>query len=306
MGYDLLLDFWQAFSLMEVRGLRAEKADARAIEESVRQPMFDALTQASGPLARYELELLREQASALMTYDEFWATLDHRVYFARAGFELDQTRTADDFRRLGTKSLRRRPRADKEDLHAQVERLAGVFDASRAAALVISDDGIVSGQTMSRVVAACLERGLPVRRVVVCCNNSEHREFKGVPIESIVKYTFDRAWLNERDLYWGLPRSGIPLASLPGTGIPFSIDPLRVTQRFEIDDPLDTFRTACLRINAELWRQLERAAGRALKCEDSPVLRFLPEEFNLRGQRVVDVLERLANTDWQLAVPPTV
>ncbi len=306
MGYDLLLDFWDAFSSLQVADVRPEKVDRRAIDELVREPMFEALRAASAPLALYDLVRLREQASERMVYDEFWATLDHKVYFREAAFELDQTRTADDLSRLGTKSLRRRPRADKEDLHEQTARLARAFEQSSATSLVVADDGIGTGRTMSRVVDACLARDLPLSRIVVCCNNTEHRDFRGVRVESIVKYTAGRAWLNERDLYWGLPRSGIPLATLPGTGIPFSIDALRVTQRIEVEDHVEAFRTECLRANAELWRQLGRTAGRALTCEDSPLLRFVPEFLGLRDMRVVELLERLATKEYTLGVPSTV
>jgi len=306
MGFDLLLDFWDSFSALEIRDAQPAKVDPRAIEDSVRKPMLDALRAAAGPLAQYELGRLRERASEHEAYGEFWATLDHKVYFQDADYELDQTRTADDFRRLGTRSLRRRPRAVTDDLHTQVARLADVFRESGATAVVVADDGIGSGHTMSRVVEACIARDLPLTRVVVCCNNTDHRDFQGVPVESLVKHTPNRAWLNERDLYWGLPRSGIPLASMPGTGIPFSIDPLRVTQRIEVEDHVDAFRSSCLLANAELWRQLERTAGRELTCEDSPLLRFVPDVLRLPKESVVDLLERLANTDYRLRVPSTV
>lgn len=306
MGYDLLLDFWESFAGIEIVDARPTKVDRRAVERAVREPMFDALRAAAGPLAQYEPARLREQASDRKGYGEFWATLDHKVYFQDADYELDQTRTAEDFTRLGTKSLQRRPRADTDDLETQVARLAGVFEASHATALVVSDDGIGSGHTMSRVVEACLARDLPLTRVVVCCNNTDHTNFLGVPISSIVRHKSNRAWLNERDLYWGLPRSGIPLASMPGTGIPFSIDQLRVIQRIEVEDQVDTFRTSCLMANAELWRQLERTAGRVLTCEDSPLLRFVPDVLKLPKEPVVGLLERLAKTDYKLQVPSTV
>lgn len=306
MGYDLLLDFWDSFSGLEIVGAQPAKVDPRAIEDSVREPMFEALRAAAGPLAQYELGRLREQASEHKTYGEFWVTLDHKVYFQEADYELDQTRTADDFTRLGTKSLRRRPRADTDDLQMQVARLAVAFGEGHATTVVVADDGIGSGHTMSRVVEACIARDLPLTRVVVCCNNTDHRDFHGVPVESIVKHNPNRAWLNERDLYWGLPRSGIPLASMPGTGIPFSIDPLRVTQRIEVEDHVDAFRSSCLLANAELWRQLERTAGRVLTCEDSPLLRFVPDVLRLRKESVVELLERLAKSDYKLRVPSTV
>jgi hypothetical protein len=306
MGYDLLLDFWDSFSNLEITGAQPAKIDPRAIEAHVREPMFEALRAAAGPLAQYDLGRLREQASGLGAHGEFWVTLDHKVYFRSADYELDQTRTADDYTRLGTRSLRRRPRADTDDLQTQVARLAVAFRESGATMVVVADDGICSGHTMSRVVEACAARELPLTRVVVCCNNTDHRDFHGVPVESIVKHTPNRAWLNERDLYWGLPRSGIPLATMPGSGIPFSIDPLRVTQRIEVEDQVEAFRSSCLRANAELWRQLEHTAGRVLTCEDSPLLRFVPDVLGLRKESVVALLERLANTDYKLRVPATV
>jgi hypothetical protein len=148
------------------------------------------------------------------------------------------------------------------------------------------------------VIDECLRSRLSVDRVVVCCNNIPNlREIHGVRVDSIVAPRDDVPWLNERDLYWGLPRAGLSFAPKGSTrtyGVPFTAKLDLVTQRIGIEDRAREFRAACLNVNIALWEYFERIANRPLRCEDCPPLSFVPEILHMRDRRIVDLLQELA------------
>lgn len=297
-GFDLLRDFWVSIQGLAVRGVDPANLDRRLINDAVRAPMIRAFETAEYKVSSWELDWLRKRTAEAIGHDEFCVTLDRREYFAEAQFQLDLTRSISDMKRTGSQYFQRRPRQRENSLAKQLRALKGALIQNRSSQVVLADDGLSTGQMLTIVIDECAGNNLKVNRVVVCCNNTHIQNIGEVAVASVVKSHFGRPWLNERDLYWGLPRSGLSFA--PGDdpdrfyGIPFSFDARLVQQRIGIEDRVTEFRAACLEANIVLWRQFEKMAGARLCCEDCPSLGFVPDVLGKPGFRVVDLLTFLA------------
>jgi hypothetical protein len=296
MGFDLLQDFWPSLSELEVEGVDPARLDRGLVDSHIRVPLTAELEAVAGPVDAYDFEWLRQKTAHAVKGDEFCITLDHGVYFSEADFELDLSRTAPDLRHTGSESLTRLPR-DIQDLPTQLAHLRSDLSTSHKRHVVVADDGISTGKTLRMVIERCQDYDIDVRRAVVCCNNLHLPTVGPVKVHSIVRQSPGRPWLNERDLYWGLPRSGLTLAPR-GYGIPFSVDAHFVRQRIGVQNHAEEFRVACLRANIRLWELFEEQANRRLYCRDCPPLRLIPNllehrSLRLGEPRVVDLLEEL-------------
>lgn len=306
MAFDLLQDFWVSMEDLDVSGVDVRLIDRELVDKEIRARLTSDLDAVEGPVAPYDYTWLRQKASAAIRPDEYCITLDHQVYFVDADFALDLSRTAPNMHRTGSQHLTRRPR-DMTDLPAQLAALSSRLATSRTSRVVVADDGLSTGQTLSTVISRCKDYGIDVRRAIVCCNNTELTQLKNsVKVSAIIKRNVGRPWLNERDLYWGLPRSGLTLAPLTKRGraysIPFSVNAKLVQQRICVEDDVDEFRLSCLRATKSLWSIFEDVAGHPLTCEDCPPLRFIPDIVGDRHRRVIDLLTDLIDGTATLAL----
>lgn len=306
MGFDLLRDFWESMKGLDVAGVDVTKLPRQEIDDEVLVPMVRALRTATAHVDLFPIADLRKKTHAIIPRGEFCVTLDRRVYFTEADYELDLTRVASNIGQTGSQYFVRRPRRQQHSLPAQLHTLRTELSArkpsaraksSRQPRIVLADDGISTGETIVIVISECRKLGIEVDRVVVCCNNTPLRQLSGVAVQSIVPSKTSRPWLNERDLYWGLPRTGLSFAPDPDLeqvyGIPFTINTQLVQQRIGIEVRVERFRENCLRINRVLWNIFERAAGGPLSCESCPPLRFVPTVADRRNLRVIDLLDEL-------------
>ena len=297
MAFDLLQDFWRSLTKIDVAGVDVDRLDRDYIDAEIRERLTRALETIEGSVTKYDFSWLQKKANAAVRPDEFCITLDHGVYFNQADFHLDVSRTASTLRRTGSQHLTRQPR-ELLDMPSQLAALSSTLITSRKKRVVVADDGLATGQTLSMVIQRCRDYEIDVRRAVVCCNNTELTQIAdSVRITSVVRRSPGRPWLNERDLYWGLPRSGLTLAAKRKAsrsyGIPFSLFSRLVLQRIGIEDEADEFRIACLRANRTLWGLFEEAAGHPLFFEDCAPLRFFPDVVGYRDKRVIDFLTEM-------------
>jgi len=304
-SFDLLRDFWFAARDLDIRGVKPESLDPVHIDQTVRGPMDHAFAEVDYALFSWEMDAMRREIEMLIGDDEFCVTLDHGVYFPNASFHLDLTRTVSDVGHTGSQYFRRRPRHRGNSLEEQLLDLRRNLRRQRVGKIVLADDGISTGKMLRTVSEACRRVSIRIDRMVVCCNKTEVSDFDGIAISSVVPHHPDRPWLNERDLYWGFPRAGLPLAPENGQdlvyALPFSWNSRLIQQRIGIEDRVDEFRRACLHANRALWLEFERLAGDELVCESCPPLRFVPEVLGKVAVRVVDLLDDLiAGNDLDL------
>jgi hypothetical protein len=296
MGFDLLQDFWPSASQLEVAGVDPDRLDRKLVDSHIRVPLTAELDAVAGSVAAYDFSWLRQKTARMVRDDEFCITLDHGVYFSQADFELDLSRTAPDLRHTGSENLARLPR-DIEDLPTQLAHLRSDLSTSHKKHVVVADDGISTGTTLKMVISRCQDYDIDVRRAVVCCNNLYLSTVGSVKVQSIIRRSPGRPWLNERDLYWGLPRSGLTLAPR-GYSIPFSVDVQFVRQRIGVQSHAQEFRSACLRANIRLWELFEEQAEGPLFCRDCRPLGLIPDLLEQRSPRsgdlrVIDLLHEL-------------
>jgi hypothetical protein len=297
VAFDLLQDFWRALPKLDIAGIDLAHVDREYVDVEIRERLTTALETLEGSVSRYDFIWLEKKANSTVREDEFCIALDHGIYFSKADFLLDVSRTAANLRRTGSQYLTRLPR-ELLDMPSQLAALSSRLATSRKRRVVIADDGLATGQTLSMVIQRCRDYDIEVRRAIVCCNNTElTRIDDSVKISSIVRHSPGRPWLNERDLYWGLPRSGLTLATKTKASrsysIPYSLTTRLVIQRIGVEDEANEFRISCLRANRKLWAMFEKAAGHPLFFEDCPPLRFFPDVLGYRDKRVVDLLTEL-------------
>ena len=307
VGFDLLRDFWLSIQGLEVPGVDPKKLDRRLINEAVRDPMSRAFETADYKLYSWELEWLRKRAAEKIDDEDFCVTLDRKTYFTDAKFQLDLTRAVSDMERTGSQYFQRRPRQRENSLAKQLRVLNGALIQSRPSQVVLADDGLSTGQMLTTVIDACTDNKIRIDQVVVCCNNTYIQKIREVDITPVIEGHPGRPWLNERDLYWGLPRSGLSFAPRGNSdrvyGIPFSFDAQLVQQRIGIEDRVAEFRAACLDSNIALWKQFEKMAGTALYCDDCPPLRFVPDVLGKSECRVLDLLTFLCEGHEMALIP---
>lgn len=303
VGFDLLRDFWAVLPGLAIDGLDVARLDRAYIDKAVREPMLRAFEIAEYRVYPWEFEWLRERAKQAIEPGEMCVTLDRGEYFTNADYQLDLTRTVSDLTRTGSQHLRRLPRDRRNSLKKQLSDVRGIYIKRRSSPIVLTDDGVSTGQMLSMVLEECASRDIPISRIVVCCSNSYIEPLHPTDIESLIPKSPGRPWLNERDLYWGLPRSG--LSFIPESvlnwrssvyGVPFTSDVRLVRQRIGIEDGAEEFRVANLAANSTLWSHFERVADRKLYCEDCPPLRFVGDVMKRPQTRVLDLIGELSST----------
>jgi hypothetical protein len=298
-GLDLLCDFWISLSELRLAGVDPSQLDLQLIEADVVRPMIGSLLkEADIEVSEYATDWLRWRANTAVPDSEFLVTLDRGSYFNKSACLFDITRSVSSLQRSWSQVFAHRPREPHKSLIRQVEDLKEKLDEVGKSAVILADDGISTGGTLRGVARGCSDAGIAVDRVVVGCNNTGIRHIIGAPVTSLIPSHLGRPWLNERDLYWGLPRTGfsVELQQSGGHlyGVPFTATNYSVRERIGIDKDPESFRAACLRNNVTLWRYFESVAGRDLYFEDCPQLAYLPEQLGLKEVRVVGLLEELS------------
>jgi hypothetical protein len=231
------------------------------------------------------------------------------VCFPLADGKLDITRTAFGLEASVSGEYFRLPRTGERQFFHQGLRLRLLYEElGSQRPITLCDDGIGTGKSLERIVSLFEQLSLDVREIVVLANPHNREEIRNVPVTTLLPEQAAHAWLNERDLYWGLPRSGVSLAlhdaSIPVCGVPYTIDVRMVETRIELTGAAaSAFRRDNLRINGDFWRRLEQDHNRELTVRDCGWLRFLGDRFRDPDKRIATILHELAETDDFQLVP---
>jgi hypothetical protein len=298
--FVLLRDFAHAYDSFPLR----VTGDSAWLEPQVLSPMVEALRVAVAALEIHELSALRSRTASALGDSYFSITLDGGTYFDHCDYHLDMTRAC---RRYTDKYGKYRvPRVDTSSLLQQLAHLRRYYrQAGASKPIALCDDGIGTGDSMALTVACLSQLGLHPSRLFVLLNPAGVHSIKDVDVETLLDpEETDYNWLSERDLYWGLPRSGlslVPVHSLqPVYGIPYTIDTAMVTRRIGLDrEPAVAFRAANLEYNAIFWEQLESERGRPFTFWDCARLRFLGDQVN-PNTRIVDYLRAINHPEFVL------
>ena len=124
---------------------------------------------------------------------------------------------------------------------------------------------------------------------------------ENIDVETLLPFKESHLWLSERDLYWGLPRSGLSFAPSDemktSSGIPYTFTEEMVHARIGLNGSVaPPFRKTCLMLNKDFWQLLEHYHNRSLFLHDCSRLDFLSALFPY-PTRIVRCLEDFLEKD---------
>lgn len=278
MRFLLLKDFHASFRDFE---FGTHDIDDR-LELEVLQPMREALGEAVNELAVRELDEIRRETRSAVKPNEFIVTMDGGVCFPHADARLDVTRTAFELAHVPQGPYIRRSRHGEPAFAEQGLRLRRRYEAEgHHRPIVLCDDGISTGRSLEHVLGFLSDLELEVRRIVVLANPNRIPSVRSVPVTTLFPDYGAYEWLNERDLFWGLPRSGVSIAPRHGTvptcGVPYTFDPSITQARIGLGEEAAAFCRTARELNIRLWEILDEHHERPLRTSECARLDFLSD-----------------------------
>jgi hypothetical protein len=289
--FILLRDFSIAYDSLQSR----ISVDASMLEERFAAPMIDCLKSVVNPLEIYELARIRELTDAAVPKSHFIVALEEGVYFSGYDYRVELTRASSKY--SDKHGEYRVARVDAPSLIQQVADLHREYlQDGDYKPIVLCDDGIGTGGSLRTIVEIFSQMHVEISKIVVLVNPSNIESIGDIDVETIIRPEHSEfIWLSERDLYWGLPRSGLSLfrdqSTEPAYGIPYTIDANMIERRIELHaDEAIRFRECNLKINADFWDFLGAEAGREIFVDDCKRISFLTELFTEEQLQVADVI----------------
>ncbi len=295
--FVLLCDFWDAYKNFELK----QTTSVPEIDGAIRPQIHMALSSAVDNLELMDLSQLRTKVRTLIPINKFVVTLDGGVIFNQYDFSLEITRACTSISHAEIGPYVRMPRALSAHLSQQFLNLKAQYEKSSCDGVVVCDDGIGTGGTIKRILTGLRDVGIRVELVVTVTNPNDLDLLEGVPIKSLRTPGEPYNWLNERDLFWGLPRSGLSVSEkfhfLGLGGFPYTINRDMVISRIGINpNKAEQFRQTCLTANITFWKLLERFHGRKLRLKDCARLSFLEERLG-EDAEVINIISKSRTTD---------
>lgn len=253
---------------------------SRMAFEEIRQRVVQALS-AVALVEAMNLTELRKMAEDTRRTDEFIICLDAGTYFEEYDFSFSMTRAVTRLSDVQRGRSIRVARQGSGQFWTQVANLRRLFEQAEGRRIVICDDGIDTGRSLSEVIRQLKAQFLEVSELRVLLNPHGLEEIEGVPITTLLP-EHRGIWSHERDMYWGSPGGGVSLIVGNNVnnlgGVPYSLTtPLLKTRLGFSHDDLSDLRGRLLMANRDFWSLLSRAAGRPLRIRDSKRLAWIEE-----------------------------
>jgi hypothetical protein len=289
-GFILLADFWEGFHILEARHDSAESF----IRTSIQQEMYEALANSVSKLTILATQELRDRAAATLRPDDFVVTLDGGIVFPAADFRIDITRAAESIQKSVSGPYMRVARGLAPQLRQQAINLRAAYAMDRRH-ITLCDDGIGTGTTIRNIIELLGQVGLTVERIITVTNPQRFEAIDGVPVTTLFPSDQEFAWLNERDLYWGLPRSGLsihrPDQFVAIGGVPYTLSNSIAQNRIGLPPAMTPrFRRANLHLNKRFWSRLEELHGRPLTLRDCSRLQFFGEYLQVADMSIIELI----------------
>ena len=259
------------------------------IDGAIRPQVIKAFNAAIDNYESVDLTQLRYKVRRLIQNDEYIVTLDGGVIFSQYDFSIEITRACTKIDDANVGPYIRMPRPLSAQLSQQFINVKANFQNAQKKRVVLCDDGIGTGGTIRRILNGLKDVGINVSNIVTVTNPTNILALEGVPIKTLYQSNVEYNWLNERDLYWGLPRSGLSTSvdrSFVGLGgIPYTVNKKMVVSRIGIDPAkAEQFRQACITANITFWKLLEKFHGRKLEIRDCSRLGFFSKIYGNNGE----------------------
>ena len=307
--FVLLEDFEHAYDNFS---LKVHDAGGYLVDHILR-PMKEELAKEVDSLESHGLEELRTATASSVDPRFFVVTLDGGTYFSFSDFSFEITRACLDYSHSTAGPYFRLPREMGSQLVHQALRLKRLYEERGASRpIVLCDDGIGTGGSLRKLIALLRDLHLQVHSIFVLLNPLRLTSLEDIEIHTLLPLESPHIWLSERDLYWGIPRSGISFASsedrlTPEHGIPYTISVSMVESRIGLDGPSAArFRSRCLALNIQFWSYLERTHNRPLLASETKRLSFLSMVEGCAGLTVVEIIAGLLSNSIAIRLDPPV
>jgi hypothetical protein len=291
--FVLIRDFWPIYQDFAIRGSGIE-TDV----EAIRCNMTSALASAVGAVDELDVDGIRSMELPIDPASAYVVTFDGGVLFPKHDYRIEITRACGRMESVITGNFIRLSRQFSPLLNQQMLSLSEDFKRSGKSTLVLCDDGIGTGGTFRRIIELCRSLGLPVGHVIALTNPKRLTQIADVPVVTLDPARSSFAWLNERDLFWGLPRSGLSVSEAHQFravgGVPYTLNEGIAVERIGIPEhSVTAFIEASLAINRDFYLLHEDQVGREITFREIPRLACLFDRGVIEEQRVTVALERL-------------
>lgn len=284
--FSLIRDFWPLYDTFSLRAREITLAI-----ENLRDSFITCLEQTVGKCDVLEIKDIWRETDSITDPNSLIVTLDGGILYRNPDFRIEITRACISIANSIKGPYLRLPRQFAPMLNQQALMLQEVFSRSGKQNIVLCDDGIGTGGTFRRIIQLCRQLELPVVSVVALTNPLGLTDIDGVPVRILDIQRGNGAWLNERDLFWGLPRSGLSISeqSRFGTvgGVPYTACEEMAVERIGV--PLNKARffiETALKINHTFFLLHEQLYGRSINFPDVPRLAFFLE-YNIPTEKPI-------------------
>lgn len=233
--------------------------------------------------------------------DHYVVTLDGGTYFQDYEYSFEISRTCLRLGEIKSGQLYRMPRENCQQLVQQGMDLRDRYrEDGYGRSIALCDDGIGTGESLARIINILRGLKLDVTHVFVLVNAGNNDAIGGTDVNTLFPMPDQFDWLSERDLLWGVPRSGISYSNTNDLscvyGVPYTFDIELIEKKIGKLTDICNFRKKVLNLNIEMWSRLEETEGKVIRFSDVRRIAFLADYVN-SDMRLVDYLESIMSCD---------
>lgn len=240
------------------------------------------------------LDVIHDQTNLIQRNQHYLVTLENGVYFPNYDYSFNLTRTALNKKDFRSGPYLLYPRSGYPPLEDQAQSLAADYKKKgESKPIVICDDSIGKyGYSIKAVIELISKHGLQVSQIYVIVNVNDMKTLLDIKIESFLSNAY---LINERDLFWGLPKSGIScIKDSQMSGIPSTIDNETIISRsYKLPvEKVVNFKICVYEYNIKFWQMVENYFNHKMYFSDCPRLKGIPDFLEIPNERIIDFLRK--------------
>jgi len=297
--FIILNDFYDSFCKMNI------KIDLKIIDENILNPFREELKNIIPNLVQYDLTTIRSIVNKEIDARYYIITMDDMTYFENCDFSFDITRTAYKISEIVSGKNYKGPRGTGKQMIAQADELyLHYIKHSSGKPIVLCDDGVGTGGSLKSMVSLLKQQRIPVSKIFVLLNPNKIPNVKKIDIVDLMNIKGSYNWLSERDLFWGIHRSGITCMITGDTGktifgLPYTIDDETINKRIHnFGDGTKKLRKLCIKYNIKLWELIKSHTKKNIMIKDIERLGYLGHIFNESNTDIVEFINKVKKEDF--------
>jgi hypoxanthine-guanine phosphoribosyltransferase len=299
--FILLNDFFDSFDKMKLPLNRSD------IEKHILFPFRNDLEKIIPNLVQYDINTIREIVNGKIDSRYYIITMDNGTYFHKYDFSINISRTAFNLNNINTGPYFRVPRDDGKQIISQCQALNAHYSKyGNGKPIVLCDDGVGTGKSLQNIINILDELKISTFKIFVLLNPNKLTHIDNYDIVSLIKSKDDYNWLSERDLFWGIPRSGVTCSITQKKGrvifgVPYTIDVKMIQNRVsDFGDNTQTFREICIKYNILLWKYIEQKTNKKYLVKDINRLKHFGDILGVSDVNILEYLSSINNHKYLL------